>query len=349
MMKRGLSTLDVNRTPLAIYKGRQERLRQSIRDNGLDAALVYGDVSTGNDIAFLTHSTLYWAHAILVVPVHGPIVLVMTLSPRTQDWFDATSVLDEMISGPNMAGIVQTLCTERGYGRVGLVDQDYFPADMLDTIAAEGKVQLQDLGPIVRELRTVPDDAALADLAQVARVGASAFDSATQVADFLDADLVRAEAEFAMRAAGAWDTTAVVTPAAGGGLVVQLRCQIRDAWYGAERLVAGAADVTSAARSLYEQMIGALRPGISEGQLQDFVQSKANALAAWPDAVLDVVLETAPDIEQRRVLGGEPDSGFVEGSVLHAALWAWNEDGSPVMAFGDTFRITASGAVPTVT
>ncbi len=347
MMKRGLSTLNTDRTPAAIFEARQTRLRHTTQEKGLDAAIIYGDVSTGGDIAFLTHSTLYWGNAILVVPAEGPTVLVMTLSPRTQDWFRATSVLDEMISGPQIASLVHQLCIDRGYTRLGLVDQDYWPAEMAKTISGEGTLRVSNLGPVVRDLRTVPDEETFADLTECAELGALGLDAATTAAKSGDAAFVRAEAEFAMRAAGAWDATTVVTVASGGELVIQLRCQIRDAWYGAERVVVGSNDGIVTGQSLFDEMIDVPRPGISAAELRQIVQSRADA-RLHSSILIDVVLETAPDIEQQHVLVDTSKSGFPEGSVLHAALWGWADDGSPVMAFGDTFRLTLTGAISMV-
>jgi hypothetical protein len=345
MMKRGLSTLDTECTPVSLFQDRQERLRQVARDRGLDAVFVYGDVSGGGDIAFLTHTTLYWGHGILVIPAEGPTVLVMTLSPRTHDWFRETGVLGEMISGPQLGPLLRQLSIDRDYAAVGIVEQSDFPASMLEAVSDGREVLLVDLGSPVRELRSRPDEAALADVRQTARLGARGLEAALAAAQSADMGRVRADSEYAMRTGGAWDATTVITRSTDNAVAIQLRCQLRDSWYGAERFLRGGNDANPAeAQSLYQEMLRQLRPGTTEAKLLDSVLAFAEARGLSKGMLVDIVLETAPDVEARLVFP-ETDQGFAEGSVVHAALWGWDLDGYPTTAMGDTFLLSKAGYV----
>lgn len=343
MMKRGLSTLDTDRTPTSLFKDRQDQLRQVARERQLDAVLVYGDVSGGGDIAFLTHTTLYWGHGVLVIPVEGPTALVMTLSPRTHDWFRGTGVLGELISGPQLGPLLRQLSIDRDYSAVGIVGQNDFPAAILEAITKDRETRLVDLGSAVRELRSCPDKTALADALLTAGLGARGLEAALAAADSSDPGLARADSEYAMRREGAWDATTVITKSADEAVAVQLRCQLRDSWYGAERFVRGGNDANSAeAQSLYKEMLSRLRPGTTETELRDAVLAFAESTGTGNGMVIDVVLETAPDVESRLVFP-EAEPGFAVGSVVHVALWGWDQDGFPTMAIGDTFLMSMAG------
>jgi hypothetical protein len=343
MMKRGLSTLDADRTPVSLFTGRQDQLRQIARERQLDAVLVYGDVSGGGDIAFLTHTTLYWGHGVLLIPAEGPTALVMTLSPRTHDWFHGTGVLGELISGPQLGPLLRQLSVDRDYSAVGIVSQNDFPASILESITKDRETRLVDLGSAVRELRTCPDNTALGDAQQTAGLGARGLEAALAAAGSPDPGPARADSEYTMRKEGAWDATTVITRSADEAVAVQLRCQLRDSWYGAERFVRGGNDANSAeAQFLYDEMLSRLRPGTTATELRDEVLELAKSTGTGNDMVIDVILEAAPDVESRPVFP-EAEQGFAVGSVVHAALWGWDQDGFPTMAIGDTFLLGKAG------
>jgi hypothetical protein len=336
MMKRGLSSLDP-RLSGSDFTDRQERLRQLVRDRGLDALLVYGDASCGGDIAYLTHATLYWADAVLVLPAEGPSMLAKTLGPRTDTWFRATSFIGELCSGPRLPGLLARELGARGYRELGLVDYRQFPASVVDELRATGHT-LHDLGPVVAQRRGTPDEAGLADLAACARLGQAGLAAARDCLAEGRPDRLRAEAEFAIRAGGAWDAVVQATPTPSGALVVQVRCQLRDAWYGALRTLDPAGGPV--AEPAFARLVDALRPGGTDQELVGLLPP------ADPECEYELTVHGAPEIEWRPATGVQAGWRGVEGGTAHLALRAWTRAGALAAAHGDTYRITTTGARP---
>jgi hypothetical protein len=341
MMKRGLSSLDPRLSP-TIFTDRQERLRGLVRDRGLDALLVYGDASCGGDIAYLTHATLYWADAVLVLPAEGPSVLVKTLGPRTDTWFRATSFIGELASGPKLPVLLARELGGRGYRSLGLVDFAGFPASAVDELRGGGH-SLLDLGPVVAQRRGAPepgqrDGTGLADLAACAELGRAGLDVARACLAGGQPELVRAEAEFAIRGGGAWDAVVSATPTPSGDVVVQVRCQLRDAWYGALRTLSAAGGPID--EPAFTRLSDALRPGVTDRDLAALLPEPG------PDHEYELTVHGAPEIEWRPAVGGPAGWRGVEGGAAHLALRAWNRAGALVAAHGDTYRVTASGGQP---
>jgi hypothetical protein len=328
MMKRGLSSLDPRLTG-SDFTDRQEPLRQLVRDRGLDALLVYGDASCGGDIAYLTHATLYWADAVLVLPADGPSMLVKTLGPRTDTWFRATSFIGELCSGPRLPALLARELGARGYRSLGLVDLAQFPASVVDEL--RGGHALHDLGPVVAQRRGTPDGAGLADLVACARLGRAGLDAARDCLTGGRPDLLRAEAEFAIRGGGAWDAVVQATPTPSGDLVVQVRCQLRDAWYGALRTLSAAGDPIAVPE--FGGLVDALRPGVTDQDLARLLP------AAGARGEYELTVHGAAEIESRPATGGPAGWRGVEGGAAHLALRTWDRAGALRAAHGDTYRI----------
>lgn len=84
-MKRGLVVLDHDELPEEEWRRRIDRTRAVLREQGVDLALVYGDVFRSDDIAYLTNLCIYWNEGMLAVPADGEPALLTKLSPRVQD------------------------------------------------------------------------------------------------------------------------------------------------------------------------------------------------------------------------------------------------------------------------
>jgi hypothetical protein len=196
-MKRGLVVADT-----AERAERVAALQASLRRAGLAAALVYGDVSRSDDIAYLTNLCIYWNEGVLAVPAEGEPAFITRLSKRVQPWMRATSTLTDIRSGPDVAGgiagFVRSLpgaggsagalrepagavaaANAAGALRVGLVDAGWWPAMLLAEI--ERAVPEADLVPLdygVRELRLVPSPYELAVLREAGAALSAAIDAA---------------------------------------------------------------------------------------------------------------------------------------------------------------------------
>ena len=194
-MKRGLVE-----PPTAPHAERVEALRACMRAADADAALVYGDVSRADDIAWLTNLCIYWNEGVVGVPAEGEPALLSKLSKRVHPWMRATSTLTDLRSGRDLAALIADWAGDAA--RIALVDRDLWPAQLVRELGAACDAELIDLPGAVREDRLVPDP----DVARVlgARL-AAALDSASGAAP---AEAV-ATVERHLRGAGALDVIAV--------------------------------------------------------------------------------------------------------------------------------------------
>ena len=81
-MKRGLVLFDPAEIPAAEWRARVAAVQRELAASGTDVALIYGDVSRSDDIAYLTNLCVYWNEGVLAVPAHGEPAFLTKLSPR---------------------------------------------------------------------------------------------------------------------------------------------------------------------------------------------------------------------------------------------------------------------------
>lgn len=206
-MKRGLVVLDPAETPPDELAGRVTALQARLRAEGLDAALIYGDVSRSDDIAYLTNLCLYWNEAVLVVGAEGEPTLATKLSKRVHPWMRKTTTLRDIRSGRDLAALAAAALVEREAAgtpqpggaadvaggaagaaaplRVGLVEADWWPATLVAELgAALAGAELVELGGTVREARAVLSDGEAALLRRAEEIlGAAVADAAAAPAD----------------------------------------------------------------------------------------------------------------------------------------------------------------------
>lgn len=207
-MKRGLVVRDV-----AERAERVAALQASLRRAGLEAALVYGDASRSDDIAYLTNLCIYWNEGVLAVPAEGEPAFITKLSKRVQPWMRATSTLTDIRSGPDVAGGIAgfvrelaradgsnrsarqagaapsgaarepggavPVANDAGALRVGIIDAGWWPATLLAEIErALPDAELVRLDDGVRELRLVPSPRELTVLREAGAALSAAIDAA---------------------------------------------------------------------------------------------------------------------------------------------------------------------------
>lgn len=342
MMKRGLSTRDPQHISTSLLRRRQEPIRDELRRRGLDAAVLVCDISTGSDIAYLTHLTLYWSTGLLVIGADGSTAFMPALSPRTENWFSATGEFDEVRSGTDLIGSLRAISGEHGYRRLGLIERDRFPQGLLRDIESDDAFETDDLGEIVRDLRAVPDEVARSDLHTAAEFAEAALvrfgDSTSSGANATEA---AADAEYALRMAGVWDASVVPTPV-GDGVNVRLRCQLRDAWVAVERSM-GDQGGRQWWEDLRDWLLPRLRP---ERTTEDLHTDVLRYVAAHPFDGADIwetVVEPSADIEARA--GMAESRPLVEGMAAHVSISAWDENGALLVRWGNTVLIDSDGTV----
>jgi Xaa-Pro aminopeptidase len=279
-MKRGLVLFDPAEIPADEWRGRVAAVQRELAAHGIDVALIYGDVSRSDDIAYLTNLCVYWNEGILAVPAHGDPVFLTKLSPRVHPWMRLISTVTEIRSGPSLAELVAAFLGPRG-GTVGLIEAELWPA----AVAAQIRQQLGDwdvrpLTGLVRALRQAPSPT---EVALLGRAAASLADTAADAAapGLTDGERV-AVAERRLRGDGFLDV--LVDPARTGDGVTSVRitAQYRYLWLQASRVAAtpGAVAWPDRLREAIAAAVAAAVPGATAADLDQAARPALDRLPA---------------------------------------------------------------------
>jgi hypothetical protein len=340
-MKRGLVVLDPKEIPPEELQSRITHLQRELRQQGISAALVYGDVYRSSDISYLSNLCIYWNEGVIAVPAQGEPVFLSKLSSRVHPWMRAISNLQDLRSGPDLAELARKYLAQMPQGVLGLMEMDWWPAslvqDLQDKLAGW---QLRDLGPLVRTVRKHPSPAELRLLKGSAKISAEAAETGANAA--LSNPERAGVAEKLARMAGVEDVLVYCHPASAQIDTIEVFAEYRGYWTLAARLVAR--EVPAWLRAVHKayQVCGReLRAGIDVAKLH---QAAGTALAGerlkWRiDLIHHVDLET--DGEYRSLTEQAAPVGV--GSVVGMKLEVTFDDGSQA-ALADTFFITEKGA-----
>lgn len=351
-MKRGLVLLDPAEIPEAQWRDRVAALQDRMRAEGVDVALIYGDVSRSDDIAYLTNLCIYWNEGMLAVPAEGDPAFLTKLSPRVHPWMRRVSTITDVRSGKSFGALVG------GYleppdgvtaGTVGLVDARLWPSAVLEEItgevtAASGR-QVKHLGAVVREQRLIPSGQELALLRRAAGILAAA--AAEAASPGLPAGERAAIVERELRGSGFLDVQALVSAAADGASSLQVTGQYRNAWVHASRLAPGGppgeeAGWPDAMGDALTAAVGAAEEGATAAHLTTVAEP---ALAGLPaTAGYGVRWVNQADM----ATGGEyadypPDLPMTAGSVVVITVETVFADGRTA-AIADTVLVNNDGA-----
>ncbi|HEY1700199.1 MAG TPA: hypothetical protein VGG75_10855 [Trebonia sp.] len=288
-MKRGLVKLDPAETPESERLERIAALQRSMFAEGIDVALIYGDVSRSDDIGYLTNLCIYWNEGILAVPAAGDPVFLTKLSPRVFGWMRLVSTVTDIRSGRKFGDLVSKLLTgdeqlpgSSDQSVIGLVGADLWPASVADEIrqALPGR-HVREVGDIAREARLAPSGPELALLRRGGVLLGRALGPAA--ADGLTRNARIAAAERGLRGEGFLDVFARAEEAPDGFLSLQVTGQFRHLWLHASRLVGGPGpDWPAALARGLAAAVAAARPGVSADEL---TAAAGPALASLPPGI----------------------------------------------------------------
>jgi Xaa-Pro aminopeptidase len=283
-MKRGLVKLDPAETPDSERLERIAVLQRSMFAEGIDVALIYGDVSRSDDIGYLTNLCIYWNEGILAVPAAGDPVFLTKLSPRVFGWMRLVSTVSDIRSGRKFGDLVSKLLTgddklpgSSDNSVIGLVGADLWPASVADEIrqALPGR-HVREVGDLAREARLAPSGPELTLLRRGGTLLGRALGPAA--ADGLTRNARIAAAERGLRGEGFLDVFARAEEAPDGFLSLQVTGQFRHLWLHASRLVGGPGpDWPAALNRALAAAVAAVRPGVTAAELTE---------AARPDTAL---------------------------------------------------------------
>jgi hypothetical protein len=157
-MKRGLITWDKTELPPAAFDARLSRVREVLAERNLSALVVYTDVWRSNQGRYFSNFMPYWNRALLVIAAEGAPSLLCALSPRVYPWIRSVTNIDEIRPSPNLPQQLLTMCTEKGWKKIGVLDLDAMPQDLYAPVA-KGLDSIADIPWNV--VRSAPDEAEL--------------------------------------------------------------------------------------------------------------------------------------------------------------------------------------------
>ncbi|NNN19380.1 MAG: hypothetical protein HKL84_05945 [Acidimicrobiaceae bacterium] len=335
-MKRGLVVLDPSEIPPGELEGRVGALQDVLRERGLAAALIYGDVFHSGDLTYLSNICIYWNEGVLAVPANGSPAMLMKLSPRVHPWMRMTSNLSDLRSGPNLAVLAGQYLKEQGASELGLVEMSWWPAQLVDELETQAGIRsILDLGSVVRERRQQPSESELELLSRGSGLTAQA------VIEGMGQDLSNHEragrAELVARLGGAEDVSVYCHHCGPDADTVEVISEFRGFWTLAARVVGGAqTEWAGALATGYEAAASEIRPGVTIAQVASAVQGcLASTGLGWK---VDLIQHTDIETEAGYRSIHEAAASVGEGSVAALRLELELPDGSTAV-LADTYLI----------
>jgi creatinase/prolidase-like protein len=179
-MRRGLIARSPAELPDAVLEARLVRLRGAMQAAGLDAMVVYTNITRTAGVSWLTGFVPYWSEALLVVPREGVPYLVVALSFRVKTWIERTSRIGEVLHTPRVGlNAAQQIAATKPAAAVGIADFDGLPMGIADDMREGGpNLALRDAGALFADLRGRADPAEIALAAKAAALAHHALGAA---------------------------------------------------------------------------------------------------------------------------------------------------------------------------
>jgi Xaa-Pro aminopeptidase len=143
-MKRGLITWHKDELPPEAFDARLAAARKVLAERGLPALVVYSDVWRSNQGRYFSNFMPYWNRALLLIPREEKPVLLCALSPRVYPWIKSVTILEEIKPSPNLTQRVFEMAAEKGWKKIGVLDEGGLPYDLYSQLHAGG-VEVADV------------------------------------------------------------------------------------------------------------------------------------------------------------------------------------------------------------
>jgi hypothetical protein len=143
-MKRGLISWDRAQLPVAAFEARLGALHQLCADYDVPAVVAYSDVCRSNDVRYISNYMPYWNRALTVIARGEKPILLCALSPRVYPWIKSVTMHEVILPSPSLPAQLSKLSTEKGWEKVGMLDQGGLPNDLYTQLGAE-KLALVDI------------------------------------------------------------------------------------------------------------------------------------------------------------------------------------------------------------
>lgn len=174
VLNRGCSLWDQKKIPEQEFRQRLDRVRQAMRERGVDLLLVYGDSRRYGHLAFVSHFMPKNRGALAVIPLEGEPALVVQEPGRNNPFSKSLTWIDEVHSaGKYSQGLVEALKNRNLKPRkIGLVAVE----EQLNIREWDGLVkplegaEFCDLSDYLSSLRLVKSPSELALLRETSRI-----------------------------------------------------------------------------------------------------------------------------------------------------------------------------------
>jgi hypothetical protein len=194
-MRRGLIARSPVELPDAVFDARLRLVRAAMREEELDALIIYTNNTRPAGVSWLAGFVPYWSEAVLVVPREGGPYLVVALSFRVKSWIERVSRLADVLHAPRIGlKAAQQIAAARPDAVVGIVDFDGLAAGIADDLHEGGPgLALRDASDLFANLRVTADPAEIALAIKAAAIAHHAL--ATVKGDNLNAMIAGVESE----------------------------------------------------------------------------------------------------------------------------------------------------------
>lgn len=245
-MRRGWMDWDAREVPRELLLQRVRLVAAECDRRGLQALLVYSGFPRSAQVSALSHFVPFWSQALLAVTRTGRSLLTMATTGRTVQWIHTTSVVDEVLVGPEIGAVAARWLVQQGLqgSAVAVAGLDDLPHATHAGLRQElDEIRLLDAADWYSELGAgFAPTAAVADRAQA--IAQAALDSLTQ-APWENAHAVVAALDAHCRREGAEEVAVYLAPdlqrdarlrrlegdaPMGSGVAVQLTLAYKGHW-----------------------------------------------------------------------------------------------------------------------
>ncbi|MGE3245195.1 MAG: aminopeptidase P family N-terminal domain-containing protein [Beijerinckiaceae bacterium] len=172
-MRRGLMAWDAKEVPVATIEARQQKLREAMARDGLDAFIAYTNIARPAAVSWMSGFTPYWSEGVYCLPARGTPVFATALSKRVAEWIGTVMAVGEVVPTPAPGAAIGKQLAEWGVNKAGILELDDLPAKQATALMQNApQVEFSDATALFAPARAQVDDAerALVNIAaQLAR------------------------------------------------------------------------------------------------------------------------------------------------------------------------------------
>jgi len=196
--------------PRQMIEQRQKKFMQGFEQDHIDAAVVYADVASADELQYLTNLGPYWSNATAIFFKDGRVLLVTGLSARVNPWVSMITGMEAgniIAAGPKLGSKVAAVLKEQlGDGAVIGITGRYFPQKMVAVIQDAGFTAVKYQKTIDEQLKQ-RDNSYVETIKQGVKLMNSAIKEVLRHPETkkMTRKHIAADVEYACRTAGAMD------------------------------------------------------------------------------------------------------------------------------------------------